>query len=311
MKNILWLSLIALTGCVETKETETDTADGTTDACSATVASVTPADGEEGVSVSNAVVVTFSEARSDASVSLDGVAGSVTASEDGLSVTFTPDAPLEADTTYTVTASICGVVTTSTFTTASAWGVDITGRTYAIDLGGSDVQWIQPSGGSLLAGLLETPYILVMVESSGSELDLLGAAGWEVDGNVEQYPDAPAIDFAPADFSTAPAFTSPPTDASLSVSGTTVTIYDLALSGTFSEDGSSWDTLHLSGMLDSVTLDAYVEASLGLATCDAIGLLGGTCVACPGDDSGEIRCVPLELEDGSAPWVEGLTLTAE
>ena len=321
------LPLLILLSCADTvkdapetdsglDETDTDTdtdADTDTDTdtdvpCTATVTSLSPVDGSVDVSIETTVVAAFSEAVTVADITVDGGAnGTVTLADDGLTAVWTPDAALSRDTAYTATASVCDGGLSTSFTTAGeAITIDLTDRTFDVELDGSDLTWVKPSQGRLIVGQIDTTDVLFMVQSAtADELDLLGAAGFDDGGTTQQYPCTYAIDFPATSFSANPAFTAGPLDTEMVTGDTSFAVYDLAASGIIADDGEEMNDVIVTGLIDTRNLD---EAA-GFDVCDAMANFGDDCVACP--DDGVVKCLELEVHDERAPWIEGLLLDAD
>lgn len=321
------LALILTLGCVEEKassddtdpagsdgdadtdtdadaDTDTDTdTDADTDPCTATITGITPADGALDIALDSHVVATFSEAVTAADIDVDGLSGTVTLAGDGTSATFVPDASLSYGTRYRTSASVCDSSASTSFTTVGeALALDLTGRTYDIELAGSDLVWVAPGLGSVLVSQLATDRILFMVESADSgKIDLVGAAGYVFRELPAQYPCTYAIDFDPASFSDHPAFAVGPFDAALEANGIAFDLLDLTIAGTFAEDGESATDVTVTGLLDARPL----SEGLGIDVCGLAEGFGDSCVECP---DGEVGCLYLEVRDASSPWREDLTI---
>jgi hypothetical protein len=289
-------------------DADTDTDTDTDLPCTATLTGLSPADGAVDVAIDTPVVATFSAAVTAADIALDnGVSGSVVVADDGMSAVFTADGLLDRDTTYTATASVCDSSLSSSFTTlGDALEVDPTGRTYDIELDdSSDLTWVHPSFGSFLAGDLETTDILLMVQSADdSELDVVGAAGFDFNGTTQQYPCTYAIDFDPTSFASSPAFAIGPLDTEMNAGGVSFDVYGLALSGRFSTDAEDIEDAVLTGLLDT----RNISDSMGVDVCDLAVSFGDSCTTCP---DGEELCLDLEIHDADAPWRSGLIVNPD
>ncbi len=289
-------------------DTDADTdADTDTDpACTATVTSIEPADGALDVELDTPVVASFSEAVTAADIEVNGVAGTLTLADDGTYATFVPDGGFAYGTTYDATATVCDSSLTAAFTTVGEeLPVDLTERTYDVELDGSDLTWVKPNVGELLAGELQTNSILFMVQSADTaQIDLVGAAGYEFRGATAQYPCTVAIDFAAAPFTAHPFFSAGPLDAEMEANDIAFDIYDLAVEGTFSDDATEATDVTVTGLLDTRPL----AEGLGLDICSLAVSFGDTCVACP---DAEPYCLELHVEDASSPWREGLWIDVD
>ncbi len=181
--------------------------------------------------------------------------------------------------------------------------VDLTGRTYDIDLAGPDITWRSPSAGPTLITMLQTDHLVLMVEAAGSQIDTVSAAAMVLDRGLTPYPCAAAFDFPPTPFSANPAFLVGPLDAALVAGSTSVPLYDLAFGGSFNPDGSEIAQLEVSALIDS----RPISSSQGIDVCAALPSFGDECVACP---DGEVACIALDVSDASAPWQTDLTVDA-
>jgi hypothetical protein len=299
----------------DTSDTATDSGNDTSDsgsACEATIVSVTPDDGSEGQSLDAGVVVTLSEAAPAGSVTVTlapVVSGVVTASDDGLTHTWTPDAPLARDTTYTASITACESSASTRFTTVGeATEAPIVGRTYDVELDGRDLTWTSPPStvASLLVGNIDTTSLLFMVEAADAvSIDLLAAGGYEDGGSVLQYPCSPAIDFTPGDFASNPRFDLGPQDASLAASGIDVPLYGLTVSGRFEEDASAMREVRVQARIDVRDLGDLTGFG---DVCTLLPVFGVSCVDCP---DGETQCLELDAVDDTAPWRSSVTLDAD
>ena len=182
-------------------------------------------------------------------------------------------------------------------------GVDLSGRTYDIDLTGADITWRAPAAGPTLVTMLQTDHLLLMVESSGAQIDTVAAAAMVLNRGLTQYPCALAIDFSATPFSENPTFVAGPMDASLAAGSTSVPVYGLTFGGTFRTDGSEIEQVEVSGLIDA----RPISSSQGVDVCAALPAFGDECVACP---DGEIGCVALDVLDSAAPWQADLTVNA-
>ncbi len=287
-----------------------DTADSGAN-CTASIVSVTPADGSLDQALDVPVTVTLSAPVTTADVSFGltpAATGVVSASEDGLTVTWTPTEALARETSYSVIVTACGDEVTSGFTTVGApTAAPIVGRTYDVELDGRDLTWNSPSStvASLLVGNIDTTSLLFMVEdASDTTIDLVAAGGYDARGSTLQYPCAPPIDFPEGDFSSNPRFDVGPLDASLAASGLTVPLYAFTVDGRFEADASAMRDVHVRGLIDVRDLGAATGFGDVCALLPAFGI---SCVDCP---DGEAQCLELDVVDASAPWRSGVTLDA-
>jgi hypothetical protein len=287
-------------GTVDSGDTDdTDDTDIDTDTGSET------ADGSTDVAIDGAIVVTFNDIAQSADISLEpAVAGEVTMAADGSGATFTPSELLARDTSYAVTVEVCDDTATASFVTVgSAVELDLTGRTYDVELDEPDLTWVSPSLGSTLVAQLTTKSLLFGVETADeAEIDMVGAAGVDNQrGEAYQYSCTEAIDFPAVSFLSNPAFAIGPVDASLSTGDTSFSVFNLSMSGRLNEDATALEDVTVTGLLDA----RPITESQGIDVCALLTTMGDPCVACP---DGVEQCVYLEVNDASAPWREGLVI---
>ncbi|HNH48081.1 MAG TPA: Ig-like domain-containing protein [Myxococcota bacterium] len=269
--------------------------------CTATVAALSPADGDANVAPDVQLVATFSEAVTEVVLELSSesgaVSGQVSLASDGLSALFVPDQPLDRDWDYVLTATVCDSSLSSSFHTKPGLSVDVTGKTYRINLQDSDLTWVKPNIGSFLVSYLLTKDVLFQVESvGGGQIDLVGAPGIDPGTGLRQYVCTPAIDFVEASFAAEPAFAVGPLDSSFSVGGYDVPAYTIEVKGTFAGDGTGSTNTTVTMLLDG----GVISQAFGLDVCSLV-----SCVACPG---GAPVCVEAEVVDAWSPELAGVTI---
>ena len=182
--------------------------------CLAMLYSVSPEDGATNVSTSTTVDVTFSEAALDGEwdVAIVGVDGTSTLDESGTVATFTPSAPLDYETEYTIQARVCQNTASGGFTTGAA-PLDtsiLDGRTYELPY--SALNWQAPNAASLMASFINFDSFLVQVDEiddSAQTIEVLSTVGYSVNGSTS--PECDSI-FSPGtgDFSQNPMFRAGP-----------------------------------------------------------------------------------------------------
>jgi hypothetical protein len=229
---------------------------------------------------------------------------------------FAPSAPLANSTQYSATLIHCAGESTIGFMTGALGGdlaenVDLTGKTYVVELDGA--RFVKPAGvGGLLMGLLEQNILLGVTEVTDSTIRMMGAIS-ETD-TIEQDRCEPSINFPEAaDFTAAPFFSVGPQDTTLSAAGYDIVINNLMIAGDFSADASYIGGAILSGLLDARDLvDALVGGGLledddPNAVCDLIATFGVACGPCP---DGENYCLEIYVDQITAQ-VDDQTLVAQ
>jgi hypothetical protein len=254
-------------------------------------------------------VTFFLDARApDATISMPGVAGSVSADDDWEVITFTPDEPLDPETEYTADL-LCGDQTvTLTFTTSELGGAvdldDIDGRTYLLDISSGRIT--KPEGvGSILEAYLTFDFLSEVIAVDASSLELRAAFTDEDYAGGQDFCQ-PSLDLPVADFSEAPYFQAGPADVTLSIGGVDMTYDNLLLSGTFAPDGGWAGGGVVEGAIDTRPLVALLDDDPDASestVCDLIAGFGISCVTCTSD--GEPYCIEVAIDSLTAERVSG------
>ncbi len=311
-RSLLTLPLLFLIGCpAEDKTADGETGDTDGPSCEVIVDSTIPSSGAVDADYRAAIEFHLSDPDPTAIATSTGISGTSTLADDNETVIFTPDAPLSASTSYTVTLDYCGGTVDLAFTTSEVGGPlndanALVGKTYALALG--DARIVEPDGiGSVLSSYL-TQDILIGVDTvSATEVQMIGAIGKEDASPPAQDWCDPTIDFPVADFSEQPYFQIGPQNTTLSVAGYSIEIGNLEITGTFAPDGTYFAGGTLSGTIDTRPLAPLLDDSGDEgAICDLAVSFGATCTACPAD--GEPYCLTLVADQITAEEVSGLTL---
>ncbi|HCH66266.1 MAG TPA: hypothetical protein DFR83_25910 [Deltaproteobacteria bacterium] len=225
------------------------------------------------------------------------MATTVTFDDTGFKAVVTPDAPLMANTAYTLAVEVCGNGNSTSFTTSQygsplTVGVDeLSGNTYNFNLGGAE--YTRPEGlGEVLASFLDAPLLIGVGVTDGDNIQILGTQGRETNGG-----DIIAdTNFEVWDFGTATLdgayFESATTDIELGYGCANIPIYDFQLKGTFAADGSLIGGGSATGLGDSREMGCL--ASLGSdpdAICGLAATFGLACETCP---DGNPWCLTIE-----------------
>ena len=265
-----------------------------------------PGDGESTVYYRTPIEFTLESTDGSESITVEGVDGTSAIVDN--KVVFTPSAPLAPSTSYTVTLDWCGGPTTTTWTTSEVGGAadesTLSGGTYALDLGGG--RFVTPAGiGPLIQAQLEQPILVGVTDSTGGELQMMGALGLT---DETQDMCTPSIDFpVPADFTQNPYFVIAADSLTLDIEGVEIMIEDMIISGAFAPDGSYIDGATLAGSIDTRPLAGLLgDTGNPDAICDLVVTLGVTCETCP---DGTDYCLSVFVDSMQAELVPG-TLVA-
>lgn len=241
---------------------------------------------------------------SEVMVVKDAAGGEVagTSASDGATITFTPSAPLTANTEYSVEITTCasepvayGFATSSLGTPTD--GCDLTGQKFIVDL--QNARFLEPAGvAELLLGQLEDDIMLTATAVSASEIEMIGALG---QGGVQDECTESLNDFPAAAYSD-PYFELGPQNTPLNVAGIELVINDLFISGDFASDCSGFGGGTLAGQLDARTLAPLLGDLLGITdpdeVCATLTGFGVTCGACSSD--GANYCVDVLVDQLNA-----------
>lgn len=230
------------------------------------------------------------------------IAGTTTV--EGTLVSWQGD-PRDPLTTYTAQIDyVCGAEV-ATWTTSDAGApltVDVVGDTFALDIAAGE--WVEPAGvGALLASQIGDTQILMSPSAiAGSSIEAIVAIG---SANAQDL-CSPTIDLPPASWQD-PTFSLSTPLLPLSVSGFTILIEDVELSGSFAPDGSRIEGGLLSGLVDTRPLGEVFGLGTGYdAVCDLVSAFGVSCITCS-DGSGDY-CLSLLVDNVSAPLLPATTL---
>ena len=312
------LGALTLVGC--NKDKGDDTAggdDSSAPTCTVEISETVPGSGES-FYYRDSLSVTFTEADDSATVMLMDsagaeVSGSSSWSDDGKTLTFTPDAPLSPSSNYTLAISYCAGSPEVAFTTSELGAevdtASLVGKAFTIDLGSAN--FVEPAGlGAILEGVLEQNILVGVTAASDTTVEMIGAIS--VAGTTEQDTCTPSIDFPEADFSENPHFSVGPEDTTIAVAGYSATIRGLQISGDFAPDYSYFGGGVLAGTIDSRDLAAIPDLQ-SLTGCDGtddaclcnfISSSGlATCSAC---SDGEELCLTLLADSIIANEIDGI-----
>lgn len=254
--------------------------------------SVSIDDGATEVPGNTPVVVTLSEPDSTASIQ-SAIAGTTVASDDGLTLTWTPDAPIDPLTDVSVTVATCAGDAAIHYTTADLGGpvdpsVDLTATGFLVDLATGTV--VQPASGDALFTMLSsvgTSLVLGATAVNGSAMDFrLAMAADGAQDLCSRTLDLPGGSLDRGWFSFGPA------PATFYVYDNTVQLEDLAFGGAVRADGSGIDAAWVRGWVGVEPLaNTYADGDIDQA-CLFFSNLGAPCEPCPESDG---QCLALEI----------------
>jgi len=282
-----------------------DDDDDDDDGCDNDVEQFHPMDGETEAFYRTDIAVNLDDPEPSATITVDGVSGSTEV--EGVTVAFTPDAPLTPGSTYNAELSYsCGTEAWSF--SVSGDGNPVTtspnGKVYSIDL--ESGTFIVPGAdtGDLVGELITGVEVLLSPTAEPTtEIPMIGAVG---DGNGNQ-----DICYETLAFPVTPAFEDPyfaleSETLTITIAGVTATIDDLELSGAFTEDASAIVGGTLKGSIDTRSLKEALDLPTTApddAVCGVVSAVGVDCVECA-DGTGPY-CLDLWVADLTAADVGG------
>lgn len=269
---------------------------GTSSACAAEVLEVEPAQGASDVYIRSGVSVLLAEPDFGAFVMVDGVPGQSEVDDGGLRASFTPDSPLDWDTTYTAIGIFCDgdAVLQWEFRTQAAEPsvdpVELEGRRYRLNL--SEGRFVQPEGvGSVLEQYLEEDLWVQVQSAQEGALELVGG-GVASDGQQDLC--SPQLPLQ-AQLTDDNRFDIGPVDIEVTLAGAQAPLYDATGSGLISSDGQRLGGVELAALVDTRALVHLVEeGGEDGALCDIVAGFGVDCEPCP---DGETLCVTARIID--------------
>ena len=297
---ITLLSCLALTAC----SAGTDATGETGEVCDNTV-TLFPTKDAGDVYYRTSIEANFADADDSATLAVsagsEAVAGSTSWDEAGLTLTFTPDAPLTPSTQYTAAVTHeCGDASVDWTTSDVGTSIDsasLTGKAYTLDL--TSGRFLQPEGiGALIQNYIDTDILMGVVSADDTTIQMIGAVA---NGETPPAQDVcePSFNFPDADFAGNPFFTVGPESTAITIQGFTVTITDLMISGAFSPDGSYVDGAVLAGSIDTRPLVPMLDENGGDdAICVLASSLGINCEECAED--GGMFCLTLLVDSMTA-----------
>lgn len=271
--------------------------------CGVTVSSTVPA--RNAVDAYYRANLEFKLNKQDPTATIEtSIVGHQDVSDDGLTLYWVLDVPLEPSTGYSATLHFCGgdaplEFTTSALGSSIADPVELEGRAYLLDLGGARVT--EPPGiGSLIASELGNVVLYASItEVTATTFVMVDALGREDEANTQEYCD-PTIEFPAADFAESPHFRiERSSELVIDLGGVPLTVSDMVIEGDFAADLSYFGGGSFTGILDTRSIDdVFFDGELG-AVCTTLRSLGVTCEECTGSQPGEY-CVPVAIDSVTA-----------
>ncbi len=308
MHRTLPLIALAFLGCNGDKDATDDT--GTDLGCEVEIRETFPAADSPDHYNRGLIEFHLNKADETAVASLEGVAGTSSLNDRNDIVTFTPDAPLAASSSYTATLEYCTGSASISFSTSDL-GADlesndvINGAVYSLDLASGRV--VVPEGvGAVLQEYLEFELLLSPTEITDATINVRAGLADETDPTHQSWCD-PTIPF-PEGALDGSYFQIGPQSTTIAVADYEVTIDDLLISGTFASDGSYFGGAVFAGEVDTRPLVPLLFEGDDdpNAICSFLTGFGVTCVDC-NDDPTTPYCLQIRAIDLVGEGVDGAT----
>ena len=289
---------VFLAGCGEVKNTSDNSGGSGSDgppasSCETTVNRVSPLDGAVGHYYLDPIVFELSEADETARVEAE-FSGETTVSEDGLTITYMPDEPLEPSTTYAVTLDYCRGAPTVSFTT-SHYGMppeastELEGATFTLSFTGGEML-VGENAGELMNAIFRWPIMVQILDVDGPYLNVLAGIGLEGVEPVEQNTCARTIEMNQIPTVDLPYVSGRVEDSTFGAYGGEIRFESFDFETTISADGQTIGGMRYDavfGVEEIVTLlpDFGDVSSL----CTLASNLDIPCEPCPSDDA--LSCI--------------------
>jgi len=276
-------------GCsgADNNDGNTDDPTGTTPVvCDLTVTSIDPAPDTRDVSIDAMVTVTFSGAIPEGAVwmvDIAGIEGTAVLSEDRTEATFAPDAALEYETVYTISATACSDTLEADFLTEDAPVDPLTLEGVTFGIQEDDLNVIEPKAAQAFLDLFEKQgglFGTLAVELPAYDPGTTSFTG--VGGVIDEESDQFFCDqlvTTTVDYSENPTLSFGPDDLPIDVDiDTTIVLEELTVTGRVAADG-------LSLLNPQISLLLAIEELPGSPFDECLDNLG-VCLPCTSSKTG-------------------------
>ncbi len=293
--------LLPLVACQPSSTTD-DTDDTSAAECEVGIEATYPSDGAVDAYYRDAVEFYLSEADPSAVVFAD-FDGVQTTRDDGLTIVYTPSAPLEPETAYEVGLDYCRGAPSIGFTT-STYGLPLDdpgallGSTWAYDL--RDARFYEAGYlGDLLQTFAERVGLVSVVGVEGDTVDLRLAVADDQEPPGQDY-CARTVDVAGVDFSSTPFLEFGPTSIRFNAYLGEIQLHEMYVETSVSPSGDTLGGMSITAVIDARSVSGAVDMEVG-ELCDLLEVYGAPCGPCPDDD--EPYCVSTAADHFEAVGV--------
>ncbi len=228
----------------------------------------------------------LSEPDSSATVVTD-IPGTQTLDDDGVTILYQPDEPLQPETAYRVDLEYCRGTASLAFTTSS-YGSPLEdpgallGRTWSYDL--RDARFYQAGYlGDLLQTFAERVGLVSVVGMDGTIVDLRLAVADDSDPPRQDY-CARTVDVPGVDFSASPYLAFGPTSIEFNAYLGTIVLHEMMVRATVAPDATALGGMVLAAVIDVRSVAQAVDMELA-ELCELLEVYGAPCEPCPEDEA--------------------------
>ena len=299
---------MATLGCNKTSDSAPGSLDDTgpglaEDGCDVTVRETIPSTGSMEHYYRDPIVFKLSSPITEATVR-STIVGETRLSEDGQTVTFTPDGVLSPSTEYSVTLEYCYgspeiIFTTSHFGAPLEASADLEGTAFLLNFN-SGVYTIGENAGDLLNSVFTRNVLVQFAEVREINSRIVAAVGEPNDTEIEQDFCARTISVE-ASSESLPLVTGAEVDFTFGAMGGQLRIDSIEFEGTLSSDLGSIGGLTYRAVVGMAELvDMLPEFGGESVSCDLAANLGIPCQPCP--SNADLQCITIAAKgiDGDA-----------
>lgn len=264
--------------------------------CNIVINQTIPTNGATGVYYRDSIAFVLSNPVPNATIIAD-FQGTQTVSDDGLTITYTPQSPLEPDTTYTVSLDSCIGNSEISFSTSQLGqaveeNVSLEEQVWRFDP--VDGEFVEGDGlVSIMGAIFERELLAAVVAVDGSEMTWhLGVSDEDGEGQDECFR---TVEVSGIDFSSAPFFAFYTDHIAFDAYNGVLNFYDFSLDGTISADGTYLGGINYQVTIDVLDLVSVMNLSDVDTMCSHAANLGSPCGPCPEHDAS--TCATIVARD--------------
>ena len=268
--------------------------------CDVQVANTVPSNGAGDVYHRDAI--SFSLTSPDpTAVILADFPGTQSVSDDGMTIYYVPDQPLEPSTTYKVALDYCYAQPEIRFTTSELGeplesDLDLLGLSWIVDPVGGE--YLEGSGfAALMGSVFDRDLVVQVTDVDGPELTMrLGVANESGSAQDECFR---TVEVTAVDLTEEPYLQFFSSHINVQAFNGSLSLHDVDLTGTISSDADTFGGVEYSMMVDVADLVSVMKLADVDSLCYMAANLGSECGPCPEGDTDS--CIPVVAEGLVAP----------